>query len=938
MKTTLKDVFNNFDDDFNIDEKTICENIDVDFEKITMNAIQNKESTKKHNNIRKKLPLILIAAALTTTIIGTTAIAAVNLFKPDFSDKFKGDNSALTIYSTDDFKFETSDSNLNAEFLGMTGDQDFTVALIELTRKDGSVFQEDERDFLINDYYYGDMETDEKAPYKLFVSAPGSKNINEIYSYENAFANTKPVECYLSNDRKTLKLYITINNSQYPSGSKVTFSNDYYKSGKYKEEISEYISSSINDDATQITNDNFNMFNTAWKYTNGTYSLYSYEETNNPLSFNIEFTTNSEFDNKSITSKINSENAPTIITDDRSADLVISPFKISLIYSDTLTQEQVDKYSEKSKPDTSKQESNGYKYELETAGRVSAIKPVYINGLYRDIDPENSKLILKDGTVYYFYYYPENVSMEPDKEDKNKINIFDERTLLYTDIPYNFIKDFNDVENSEANIKSNIVNPKSIAKIMVNGDIIYTAEGCENISFQKSEPKTIEINKSDIKIDDKNRKPISLYTPDLQKLNIDIGSRISADDFKSLLLGIPGLYFYSIDIAGDNKTDNSDCLSTETEILLYSDRRNIFYLFNTLAKLSESDIFVTEVKMTDYDAENDVCTVNIKLATPYAASDSVDKEALKNYIISKYGSYEWNKIICDYLYDNKLPDKDVPFSVDNNLIPEPEPAPEPLSDEILPAPITNPVKEAAAEPVKDADMSNYKPVILGKSKSTNAFKSDIEKKLNSIELNDNAEKRIFNTEDEFAYHTEAENDTFKVKAVDCTLNFSGDKTSLYNCINRLVQLKKDNLFIEKISLENTEANNGTFDMTIVVEYPFVEEGQNTNLDKLKEHILSYYSKISESKLVKAFFDGLKDVQMLDSQITFIPHNEDGVIIDLNARLEDFEKFIQYKEVIDDKTEFNISENFELSKLKDTTGNTAFKASIILTTEKFKTNN
>ena len=130
MKTTFRNVFNETDD-LPIDETMLGDTPEIDVSKITsMTMSKISEPEKKPKRIKNKLPLILIAAAVSAALIGTTVIAATGLLKPILSEKYGGDTSTLAVYNNNSFKFSCEDKNINAEFLGFTGEEDFTVAAV----------------------------------------------------------------------------------------------------------------------------------------------------------------------------------------------------------------------------------------------------------------------------------------------------------------------------------------------------------------------------------------------------------------------------------------------------------------------------------------------------------------------------------------------------------------------------------------------------------------------------------------------------------------------------------------------------------------------------------------------------------------------------------------------------------------------------------------
>lgn len=148
-----------------------------------MKNISSEKPKKKH----KVITFMLIAAALTTAIVGTTVIAATLNKKADFSEVISGEKDALDVYSANDFIMKTDIENLDAEFLGIMGNEETAFAEIELFHKDGTAFFEDYDDYYepeyknhIDDIYYSNhFSTVDSYIAELFDEGTFTKNGDE---------------------------------------------------------------------------------------------------------------------------------------------------------------------------------------------------------------------------------------------------------------------------------------------------------------------------------------------------------------------------------------------------------------------------------------------------------------------------------------------------------------------------------------------------------------------------------------------------------------------------------------------------------------------------------------------------------------------------------------------------------------------------------------
>ncbi len=191
MKTTFKQVFDEFDDELmNIDENSLTD-VDIDVSKIKgdvfMRIKENNDSKKKFG---KKFTVLLVAAII--LLIGTIGVFASKSASGVFSGLFTpgSDLNALGLYDAKNISVTSNDDNLNVEVLGITGDSRKLYTVIEVTKKDGSevidsgythinkALNKDYAVFLTTK----DGETQERFPSNSYEMSDDCKSL-KIYTY-----------------------------------------------------------------------------------------------------------------------------------------------------------------------------------------------------------------------------------------------------------------------------------------------------------------------------------------------------------------------------------------------------------------------------------------------------------------------------------------------------------------------------------------------------------------------------------------------------------------------------------------------------------------------------------------------------------------------------------------------------------------------------------
>ena len=173
---------------------------DIDIEKIKRGALEmtGMKASKKHTG--KKLTVLLIAAALAVAAVGTTA-AATGSFNSAFGQMIAGE-AIDGLYSAG--KAQISSDTLNVEFEGVTGDDRSAMAVLTITKKDGTAFTEQ----------FDDAFTNQSNHANVTCTKPLLNQILDAGKPEG-IGNGGSGTAYEMVDSKTLKAYIYYENLDY---------------------------------------------------------------------------------------------------------------------------------------------------------------------------------------------------------------------------------------------------------------------------------------------------------------------------------------------------------------------------------------------------------------------------------------------------------------------------------------------------------------------------------------------------------------------------------------------------------------------------------------------------------------------------------------------------------------------------------------------------
>ena len=869
--TSFKREFDTIDEAYDIDESTITKGVDIDTDKVVNNVMTAIRADKESHKKRSKLPVILVAASVSTAIIGTSVVASTNIISSNFNNKYKGDTSAITIYENDSFKFTTKDDNLKAEFIGLVGDEDFTMATVELTKKDGSTFFND--GFLLPLNYenvYGD------DCYKYQVIRTGSDS-DSTDDYNNT---DDKAEYILSRDGKTLTLYLTAGTVDDPKNTKLDFHSSKYYSYNFGKALTQ--TPSIDSEtykrafeeleyASDIENKN-----AKWIYENGKYVFHNIETEEHSLDFDISLTLDKKL-NASFKRTLDHKASPHIIKEDRTAELKISPFKLRIENKQSFTHEQLNKQHGF---EISEIYKNGAEYQSNAYNQMVASSFEGENGFEYD-DIYNCALLMKDGTQYNFS--PSSIFTDFKVNDSFEGQIHEWIELNYTDIPIDAGFSISEMNDS----RSNIVNPSQIAKIMIKGDIVYMADGYEDKQIKAPEENSDILRQWESW---EIRNYLASDTIKVEGFSSAIGMTNQNNDFRTNVFNVT-IGFTNLDVG------------------------EVTGMIEEIMKQERKGLYIS--RMIIDTTGNDKNYLNLIFTNPYlTVSPSSNYEDAKAAAMATVKHYEWADIFDRYMSSDILPDKDIPFSTDNRInrvfseYVDTEGKTVEFTDEweteTLPKMNTKKLPEPEREPITTTNLKNF------------TYKVWSEDDVKNLIMN-NKDYSI----DRYAFCSE-----FKVMRLDYNFYYqrvllekTGTKNEVYNLINKLTKLEESNLFVSTVRMSCVEENNGNYDVSIELVCPYKTE-EIKDQDAVNKEIIEKFGRMSRQKLMSAFYDKTNDLEILGFDFDFLSEQD---ISDVSAicgmkfvltEYNTFDDFLKIKKKFTDNDDmFVLSEEMAVAKIQ-----------------------
>ena len=403
-----------------------------DFEKIKANVRSRTIDIEKPKKDGKRLRLFAaLAAAVVVCTVSVTVLAVTGVFSNIFDSHFQGDSSVLDVYDGGNVRFESDDPGLEGKLSGVTGDENAFFAAIELTKKDGSAFTDEGYTSLMSGYCSG---TDDNNA-NCCINAVSVSGMN--ISFEG-MAGGYDVQYTLSDDRRTMTMIFGINaDSSDIQNGRLTLRNNYFTAYRVVRKLAEF---EVNDQNAASEEESIRRANhldvsdTYLSFNGKAWELLQIECRNYDLPFVMEMDMNYETKD-SLRISLKSSNALQREPDDTAeTTMTISDLGIYI-----KTKYPIDK-------------------ELSGDELVAKLHIWSINT--RSPETDKSKIIMSDGTVYYFCSISSSAGTAKTGNDRKYY--FTEENFRFSDIP----------EPQTLN-KLILIDKTKISKIIFNGEVIY---------------------------------------------------------------------------------------------------------------------------------------------------------------------------------------------------------------------------------------------------------------------------------------------------------------------------------------------------------------------------------------------------------------------------------------------------------------------------------
>lgn len=401
-----------------------------DFEKIKANIRSRTTAIEKPKRKSIRLFAALVAAIVVCTA-SITVLAATGVFSNIFGSHFQGESSVLDVYDGGNVRFESDVQGLEGKLLGITGDENAFFAAIELTGKDGSTFTDEGYTNFMNGYCADTNDNNANCCINAISQ-------NGIKVSSDGMAGGYDVQYTLSDDRRTMTMILGINadNSNIQNG-RLTVRNNYYTTYKIVKKLAEF---EVNDENAASEEENIRQANhldvsdTYLNFNGKVWELLQIEAKNYDLPFVMEMDMNYETKD-SLKIKLQSSNA--LQRESYNTAETIMTISDLGIYIKTK-----------------------YPIDKNLSGKELVMKYDMWSENMRTPEPDKSKIIMSDGTIYYFC--PINSSAATAK-------ISDDRNYYYTEENYRF----SDIPEPQTLNKLILIDKTNIAKIIFNGEVIY---------------------------------------------------------------------------------------------------------------------------------------------------------------------------------------------------------------------------------------------------------------------------------------------------------------------------------------------------------------------------------------------------------------------------------------------------------------------------------
>ena len=433
MKTTFKKVFDEFDDEMmNIDTNSVCENIDIDVDRIKGEVFMRLGNEEKKKRTSKKVIVMLVAAAI--IVFGAIGAYASGSLQYAFQGWFNGNLNTSGLYDGGKVDLKNDDDSLDIRLLGVTSDDEKIFASIEVTKKDGS-------SVIDNDY------SDPFAYYATPDLLPENASMDDYRTCRASFTDANgnavnalsSVNYSLSEDNKALRLYISVLGFKGElQNGRVKVTSEGFGAHKKIEFLAKYVRGEEDYDWTEVEKRQKELNITdddCFTLINGEFFEYYYGDVSYfDLPFEMSFDLNYATENN-IEKTLSAKDAPNLVEPIAGdTKMEITPFGIYLFGQCDVNAAETELDAE------------------EHTMRYHCFKNVGWD--------DTSKVVLNDGTVFYLYVNEGGYIKTVESGDKS---YYDEK------MPVNY----STVIGAPIDPEYNVIDTKEIKTIMINGDVVY---------------------------------------------------------------------------------------------------------------------------------------------------------------------------------------------------------------------------------------------------------------------------------------------------------------------------------------------------------------------------------------------------------------------------------------------------------------------------------
>ncbi len=897
--SSLKNEFDMFDKDFGLEENIINEDLDIDPDNITRMVMKSISADSSKRKSRRNFMVFLVAAVICTAIVCTSVIAGTGVVKPDFSQVYSGDVSVLDVRGTEAFRFEALDQNLQAEFLGMVNTEDKLTASVNLTKKDDTVFTradgiQNPAAYLPDKSFYHNNTDTEKLMQQLkehqletdypYVILTEDNNGQLVEQPDNT------VQYILSDDGKTLKMFITVNCAdERIRDGKITVSSRYTKAYSFDKKLRAFntLNETTYADAKYFCQmDGYNMDSDCkWKISGGQYALYTIDQKRMALPFDMSFRINYQKP-KYIRTKLTDQNAPQIVKKGCQADLTIYPAKLTVTTDRTYTFDEIHQLQQQSKDFNSNQyfsDDNPFITDLSCISSFVDADTDSDHHGYDDIDYDESGLLMTDGTVLNFLLTESNIDYAVTKD--HRVRVTEQKTLTYS--PHFINEKVNSIRPDEILhiFRTTILNPDNIAKILINNNTVYSLSGYEAATLPQN--RNTDVPAAELfDVSDLPSSPDQDYTPDMTKYQ---PSEKTANEICYMLNQYSeehSLILSSISTSVNSNAGNSSFRINQTDFTVNGSKDALHRFLIHLMKEEEHNLFIVSAALSDNQNDEGQYQMIVTLENPYLSSTAyMLEEDIYSYILSHWGSVKRNTLINAFFEDQltasltylTLNDYEADFSQDQT------------------------------SPADQSDYNNLHKPNHPAAVADYQYKKWTEKELRRLNRN-----LTGSTDCTIENIADADNNLFRIQQL--TISFKGTQQKIASLLKRLLEKECNNLFITEVNISERDRNSDKFVAEVTVSNPYPIDEAYTK--KPSDYILHHYGSVDWEQVILAYFKALENISVSGQFVIGAEPESDNpvVIAHIQVNLTSYADVVDYKDTVIRNSYFSVTNNMNIKKI------------------------